>query len=350
MRTSYRIQDVKTMPLVVAATFAFSMIASTLMLATKVNAAPLEEVMVRFDNITVSTNTTGTVCAKTQSAATETQVRVTFPNDYTVSNTAGDHTISTTNLAWPTGAQAWPSISTATAVSGQEVTFPSGDLTPDTLYCFNWTNASAVQTQANASSTNVGSVATYSAGPALVDSTEYVTQTVNDGTLDVTATVPQAFSFALSNNTDDLGELSTSSVTVSPTPRTITINTNAQYGWVVWAREDSNAGLYSTSANYSIDSAAGVGTTLSAGTEGYVTGISDAQADGSGTITVVSAYDYDGAGDGAGLDNTLRMIASSDGTAANAVLTIRNQAAISGTTPAATDYADTITFTGAGVF
>lgn len=341
------------MPLIVAATFAFSMVVSTLMIAAKVGAAPLGEVMVRFDNITVSANTTGTVCAKPQSTATEVEVAVEFPTGYSVSATPSDHTVNTSNLAWPSGAQAWPGIGTATNVSGQVVTFPSNDLTAGTLYCFNWTNASAIETQSSASSTNVGSVTTYSSGPTIVDSTAYVTQTVNDGTLDVTATVPQTFSFALSGNTDNLGSLSTSSVTTSSSPQTITVNTNAQFGWVVWAREDSNAGLYSTSANHSIDSSpAGQATALSAGTEGYITGISSGQDSGSGTITVVSAYNYNGGvgNTGAALDNTLRMIASSNGTAANAVLTIRNQVAISGTTPAATDYADTITFTGAGIF
>ena len=42
--------------------------------------------------------------------------------------------------------------------------------------------------------------------------------------------------------------------------------------------------------------------------------------------------------------------AASNGTAANAVLTIRNQAAIAAITPAATDYTDSITFVGAGLF
>ncbi len=346
---THHAQHIKLTPFAVAVAFTFSVIASMLLITGKANAVALEEVMVRFDNITVNTATTGTVCASTPSSVTETEVHVTFPTGYSL-GAAGTFTVSTTNLSWPSGAAAWPGINTATAVNSQEVTFPSTTLTPDTLYCFNWTNSAAVTTQGSASSTNTGSVETYIAGPTLQDSTEFVTQTVNDGTIDVTATVPQAFSFALSANTDPLGSLSTGSVTESPTPRTVTINTNAQFGWMVWAREDATAGLASTSASYALDSTAGVADTLSPGTEGYITGVSDSQGGGTGTITVAAAFDYDGADDGAGLDNTLRTLASSDGTADTAVLTIRNQAAISGITPAATDYSDTITFTGAGIF
>lgn len=235
-------------------------------------------------------------------------------------------------------------------MTGQVVTFPSTDLTVGTLYCFNWTNSAAVTTQSGASNSNTGTVETRTGGAAQIDISSYTTSTISDDTIDVTATVPQAFSFAINNTTDALGSLATGSVITSPTPRTITVNTNAQGGWLVWAREDSNAGLYSTFATKSIDSASpGVAASLSAGTEGYITGISDSQGSGSGTITL-GAYDYDTGTDGAPLDNTLRTIATSNGTAGSAVLTIRNQVAISAITPAATDYTDSITFVGAGLF
>src|SRR5262245_36476921 len=105
------------------------------------NAAALARVFVRFDSMEAGSGSTGTVCANPTTSQTEAEVRVTFPTGYTVSGTAGNHTVSTANLAWPSGGNAWPGINTATAVSGQVVTFPSTDLTPGTLYCFNWTNA-----------------------------------------------------------------------------------------------------------------------------------------------------------------------------------------------------------------
>jgi spore coat protein U-like protein len=55
-------------------------------------------------------------------------------------------------------------------------------------------------------------------------------------------------------------------------------------------------------------------------------------------------------GKGGGLDTTLRALATSDGTAQNAVLTLTNNATIGALTPAATDYTDTITVVGAGLF
>jgi hypothetical protein len=57
-----------------------------------------------------------------------------------------------------------------------------------------------------------------------------------------------------------------------------------------------------------------------------------------------------GASTGGGLDTTLRSLATSNGTANNAVLTLTNNVAIGATTPAATDYTDVITVVGAGLF
>ena len=84
--------------------------------------------------------------------------------------------------------------------------------------------------------------------------------------------------------------------------------------------------------------------------EGYNTGVTQTQVGGSGTLTVAAPFVGTAAGQGGGLDTTLRTLVTSTGTADTAVLTIKNNAAISGTTPAATDYADTITVVGAGLF
>jgi spore coat protein U-like protein len=90
---------------------------------------------------------------------------------------------------------------------------------------------------------------------------------------------------------------------------------------------------------------------LVAGTEGYAFGISSiAQGSSGGTTSAVAAYDASGSAHGSGLDATLRQIASSNGTANGAVLTLKAASAISGSTPAANDYTDTITVIGAGNF
>lgn len=317
--------------------------------ATIANAAPLSQVEVRFDRMKVSTATTGTVCAKPSTTATEAAVQVTFPTGYTL-GAAGDFTVTTTNTAWPAGAQAWPTIATANDVTGQVVTFAGGDLTVGTLYCFNWDNSAAVSVKAGATASNTGTVTTRTSVPADIDSSTFSTASITDDQIVVTATVPSVFSFALSGNTDSLGSLSTSAVTTSPTPRTATVNTNAKNGWTVWAK-DSSTGLSSASASSTIASTTpGTNSTLSAGTTGYNTGITSSQVGGSGTITVTAPFVGTGAGQGGGLDTSLRSLADSTGTADTAVLTIKNNVAISPTVPAASDYTDTITVIGAGLF
>lgn len=313
------------------------------------HAADLTSVMVRFDRMQTSTATTGTVCAKPASTATEADVQVTFPTSYTL-GTAANFTVGTTNTAWPTGATAWPSIATATNVTGQVVTFPSGDLTAGTLYCFNWVNSAAVTVKSSATSSNAGTVATRTSVPGVIDTSSYSTASVSSDQITVTATVPTIFSFAINNSSDALGALSTASVTTSPTPRTATLSTNAKNGWSVWAK-DANTGLTSTSASATIASTTpGTNSTLSAGTAGYNTGITSTQTGGSGSITVATPFVGTGAGQGGGLDTSLRPLASSNGTADTAVLTLKNNVAISNTTAAASDYTDTITVIGAGLF
>lgn len=333
---------------ILAAVFSVAIV-TPLFISQLTHAASLQQVFVRFDRMKISTATTGTVCAKPASTATEANVKVTFPTGYTLGSDT-DFTVDTTNTAWPSGGTAWTSINTATGVSGQDVTFPSGDLTPGTLYCFNWTSTAAVTTKSSATNSNLGSVTTQTSAPADIDTAQYTTATITDDQIVVTATVPSTFSFALSGNTDALGTLGTGAVSSSPTPRTATVNTNAKNGWMVWAK-DANTGLTSASASKTIASTTpGTNSTLSAGTEGYNTGVTNSQVGGSGTITVAAPFVGNATGKGGGLDTSLRSLASSNGTADTAVLTLTNNVAISPTTAAATDYTDTITVIGAGLF
>lgn len=324
-------------------------VVSPSILASVAGAASLSAVTVRFDRMKISTQTTGTVCATPASTATEVDVRVTYPTGYTL-GAAASFTVSTTNLAWPSGAAAWTGIATASNVTGQVVTFPSGDLTAGTLYCFNWTNAAAVTVKGTATANNAGSVATYATGSALIDDASFSTASIADDQIVVTASVPQAFSFALSGNTDPLGSLSSASISSSSTPRTVTINTNAAAGWKVWAK-DLNTGLTSSTASKTIASTTpGVNSTLTAGTEGYNTGVTSTNGGGAGVITVSTPFVGGTSGRGGGLNTALATLASSSGTATNHVLSLTNNAAVAGATPAATDYTDTITVVGAATF
>jgi hypothetical protein len=313
------------------------------------SAGTLGQTTVRFDRLQTSQATTGSVCAKPATVATEASVQVVFPTGYTL-GAAGTFVVSTTNLNWPTGGTAWPSIATATNVTTQTVTFPSGDLTVGTLYCFNWTNSAAVQVTGSVSSNNTGSVTTRTSTPTNIDTANYSTVSLTGDQVNVTASVPQAFTYALSGTSDALGALSTGSVTSSPTPRTLTINTNAASGWQVWA-QDATTGLRSPSTTYVIGSTTpGANSTLSIGNEGYNMGVTSTQGSGSGSITVATPFVGGSTGKGGGLDTTLRTIASSNGTAGNAVLTLTNNASIGSLTAAATDYADTITLPAAAMF
>lgn len=336
------------MHILLAGVFTLGVFVSALV-ANTAHAAALTQTFVRFDRMQLSTATTGTVCAKPATAGTEATVDVTFPTGYTL-GVAGTFTVNTTNLAWPTGGTAWLGIGTATAVAGQVVTFPSTDLVVGTLYCFNWANTAAVTTKSSATSSNAGTVSTYASGPTIIDSAPYTSATITDDSIVVTATVPAVFSFALSGNTDPLGTLSTSSVVTSATPRTATISTNAKNGWMLWAK-DLNTGLNSATASSTIASTTpGTNSTLVSGTTGYNIGATSSQVGGSGTISITAPFVGSGAGQGGGLDTTLRTVASSNGTADTAVLTLKNNVAISPTVAAAIDYTDTITVIGAGLF
>lgn len=119
---------------------------------------------------------------------------------------------------------------------------------------------------------------------------------------------------------------------------------------MVWAKSAS-AGLASASASATIASTTpGTNSTLTAGTEGYNTGLTSTQAGGTGTLSVATPFVGGSTGKGGGLDTSLRQLASSTGTANAAVLTLTNNVAIAGSTPAAADYTDTLTVVAAGLF
>jgi len=334
---------------IIVAILVMGIVVAPFMNSQPAKAAALSQVFVRFDRMAINSPTTGTVCAKPLTASTEAHVQVVFPTGYTL-GTAANFTVDTTNTAWPTGGTAWLGIGTASNVTSQTVTFPSTDLVVGTLYCFNWINSTAVTVKSSATSSNLGSVTTQDSGPATIDTAQFMTASISNDQIQVSATVPSAFSFALSGNTDALGTLSTGSVTTSPTPRTATVSTNAKNGWLVWAK-DTSTGLTSATASSTIASTTpGSNSTLSAGTTGYNTGITTTQVGGTGTITVAAPFVGTSTGQGGGLDTSMRTLASSTGTADTAVLTIKNNVAISATVPAASDYADTITVVGAGLF
>jgi hypothetical protein len=337
---------------------------SAIMLQGRATAQQLSQTMVRLDRLKFSTATSGRVCAKTANAAgVEGKVLVTFPTnsgtDYALA-AVGSWTVTTSPL--DAGQTAWPGITNATLVSGKTVTFTSGDLSTGVLYCFNF--AAALTNASTNTETTTGTVVTQTAASGAIDSGSYSEGLASGGDDSVAITnavVPPSFTFSLSSNADSfVSPLSTGSV-VSTNGRDVTISTNAAKGYILYARNaaTNNVGgkgsLYSSTAAFHIVGSSAVGTTvrtLSSGTPDYglgVTTFANPVADGlvlnanyDSTASVVKVGTLDPTG--------LQPIASATGSASADVIRLTERAAINGQTEAATDYGDTITVVGAGLF
>lgn len=344
---SITILKIHTKPILIAISTIFAL--GLFVLIGTASAAPFAEAYVRLDRMSASTATGGTVCAETSSTATEADVQVTFPSDFTVNATASNWTVTTANL--PSGATAWPGVNTATNVTGDTVTFPSTTLTAGTLYCFNFSGTTTVTT-GSAGTDKTGTIVTRTGAAAEIDSTTFALAVIADDQIVISATVSPTFSFVLGGNTDNLGALSTSSV-VSGDGNTVTITTNAANGWITWVKS-ANQGLTSAIASYTISTAGtvnGTPNTLSVGTEGYVLD-ADLTEDsaGGGTVTIDAEYNGTTTSQGGTLSENFQPVASANGTANGDVVTLVPRVAIAGQTPAASDYTDVLTVVGAGRF
>ncbi len=323
-----------------------------LFFAKTAGAAGLTQAYVRLDRLTASIATGGMVCAKSTTASVETTVKVTFPTGFTTVDTPANWTVTTTNI--PADATAWIGIGTASAATGQDVTFPSGDMVVGTLYCFNFTGTSTL-TNAGAANDLAGTLTTQLAGPTTIDSSSFALSTITNDQIVVSATVPATFSFVLSGNTDSIGTLSTT--TASSSGRTVTIATNAAAGWVAWVKS-ANAALNSASTGASIATAGTVNNAPSdlAALTGYVLDVDITTDSGTGTGTVSQASDYGAeyagtnATSGGTLSTTFQPIAAASGTTDGDVLTLIERAKISAVQAAAVDYTDTLTVVAAGRF
>lgn len=302
----------------------------------------------RLDRMKASTTTAGTICANTGTSGTEADVQVTFPTGFTVNSTASNWTVTTTNL--PSGATAWPGIATATAVSGQVVTFPSTDLSTSTLYCFNFSGTSTLTTS-TAGNDKTGTIVTRTSGQVTIDTINYAASIISEDQVAVTATVPATFTFALGSNTAALGTLSTGSVT-SATGITATVNTNAQNGWVAWVKS-ANAALSSSSTSDSISSPGTSNATPEslAAQAGYIldTDLTTDAASG-GTVSIDAEYAGGDTNSGGHLATTFQSIASANGPSGGDVVTLLVRAKAGALNEAASDYADTLTVTASGQF
>jgi len=175
----------------------------------------------RLNFQTADSPLSGTICAQPSSATagTEAKISVAFPDDFTVSTNPGDWRTNHVNL--PGGATPWSGIgSPATGVSGQTVTFTSGDLTANTLYCFNFNGASST-TGASGVDEN-GIIATETSANAAIDSSVYSLAILDDNQIAVTGTIPP--------NTSYLPIAIESSNTRSSFPQNTTLDYTITYG------------------------------------------------------------------------------------------------------------------------
>lgn len=331
--------------------------------------AVFQSAVVRLDRMKISTATGGTICAKPSAgalASTEAKVVVTFPSTYTVNTTAANWVMTTTNLPSFGGvtATAWPGITSGTTTASSAtspanvVTFPVGDLSSSTtMYCFNFADTNTLTTASSAAASQQAAMETQTSGSAAIDHSDIALATIADDQIVVTAVVPPTFIFALSGNTDNFGGNLDPASIKSSAGRTVTVTTNAKGGWIAWAK-DSAQGLASASATYTIPTAGTVNgspNTLSAGTEGYVLD-TDLTTDAAGGCTLAIDAEYNGATTSAGgtFSNQFQPIAACTGTppatANGDVITLIERVAIAGSTPAGSDYTDTITVVGAGNF
>ena len=185
--------------------------------------------------------------------------------------------------------------------------------------------------------TGTGAVATVSSGADLVT---------------VTATVGPTFNFALNTNTAALGTLSTTSVNTAAV--TATITTNAANGWTTHMKS-ANGYLLSSATGGTIATQGTIDDTTSlysSGNDWYQFSITSiTQGSGSlGTRTVAAEYNGNGGSTGGTFSTNYQEIGRSSGVSGGDILNMRIQGAVKTTGNAATDYTDTLTFVGAGLF
>ncbi len=321
-------------------------------------AADLTEAALRMDRMSASTTDVNMlVLLKPATTDTEAEVNMTFDAGFTVDTTASNITATTASVPGTFNGEsvtALPGLgSAATAVSGQDVTFSSGDLTVGTLYGFQIT---AGIDNPGTTGEKINTIATRTSGQAVIDSKEvavYIVSTDLDQ-VSVGASVPPSFSFTLDGNTVSFGELSGSSISIGSTVNA-SVNTNAAGGWSAWL-SSANGALSSTSTGSTIATQGTIDdtpTSVSSGSDYYQLDVEVTNGTGDGTPSVDAEYngDHSGGSEAGGTFGTsLEEIATSDGPGSDDGISLWGIAAMESTKEAATDYTDTWTVVGAGNF
>lgn len=340
----------------------------------RAEAATLTDTYLRLNRMKAATATTQRLVFKTPAtnSGTEAKIQIQFYHinnpDPSVANNnfilSATQATATAACATETGATAVPGTLAAsgdnadTGATRKTITVTGvTDLAVSTSYCIDFTTADSLTNPVN-SGQYIVRVRTLTSADVILDDklvgVRIVDGTTNWDQITVSAVVPPSFSFILSGTTDAFVTLLDTGTPVYTTGRTITIATNASKGWITWVKS-ANAGLTSPSAPYTITTTGTVDdatSTLVAGTEGYVLDVDlTTDAAGGGAVSLDAEYDGTVANSGGTLSNTAyEKVASANGTANGDIITLKEIAAISGSTPAGDDYTDTLTVIGAGVF
>ncbi len=226
----------------------------------KLHAASFTEFSIRPSRIEASvTDVNFLVKADAVTDDTESDVQVTFASGYTVDGTPANVTVSTSGISsWDSECtNAWPSIgSAATGVSGQVVTFASGDLTQGQTYCFIIT--AGIDNPGSTGNYSV-TVTTRDSNPTNIDTGSMILPIVDDDEIVISADVGSFVRCDVttttgSDNAIDLGSLTYGTVTSSTDDIQIQGGTNGSEGMVWYYRSDaSNNGLYSTTETDLLD-------------------------------------------------------------------------------------------------
>lgn len=212
-------------------------------------AADFNGTYIRLDKMTENTSPGRVlVTANTNVADVEDAVRVIAGSGWSISGTASNFTTSTTGL--PDGVSAWPGIGTASAVSGQTITFPSSNLTANTVYGFYITGGFTTNPGAGSGSGHLWQVITRVGGTNSSEATLSVPTIVNDS-ISVTATVEANSNDLQVTLTEDN---STSSVEEEQTLNyTITYGSTLPYDAAITVRASWSEGTLSDSSQSGIN-------------------------------------------------------------------------------------------------
>jgi hypothetical protein len=338
----------------------------TPLLVGNASAAALTNTYVRLSRMKISTTSVDIRILFTTVGATGTNGKIFVDLDTADNNTASGYTIATspTSTSASCTADTGATAVTVTGTVGTQATkdfviSTSTTMAATTAYCVDIT--AGITTMPNAGAQFSGLVKTQTSASADVDTKSVATRVVTDDQIAITAaTVPPIFNMTFAANTLAFPSNTISSLVAKTdtTTTTITVSTNAASGYIVWAMSGNNNGggkgsLSSTAASKKLTSSTAVGAAshaYSSGVEDYGLAVSSITAS-QGTADAA----YDAIGGNAGKIGTLdatkfQPIASHTASTATAAITVGFTAGISTSTPAATDYTDTITFVGAGKF